>query len=215
MKIPFGLLAALILGTFAGTGLAGASSPPSAPSDLVATVVSPTEIDLVWTDNSDNENGFGVLRCQGSADCFDFGEIATLIPNATSYQDKELVPGITYRYLVRAFNTDGNAYSNDAVATTPQIPPAAPSDLVATAGKHGYLNWVDLSWHDGSNNEVGFVVERCAGSGCADFAIIARVTMPSYRDGAVGRRTLYRYRVSATNSAGDSAYSNVAEAISR
>jgi titin len=201
---------------FALPSVANASAP-NAPSDLVATVVSATQVDLTWTDNSDNENGFGVLRCQGSADCFDFGEIKTLGRDVTSYQDTGLVPGITYRYLIRAFNTDGNRYSNDAVVTTPQIPPAAPSDLVAAAGKHGFLNWVDLTWRDGSNNEAAFVIERCAGSGCADFTPVATVgaNATTYRDAAVGRRTLYRYRVSATNSAGDSGYSNVAAATTR
>ena len=217
MKTAMVVVAALLISAFSPPALVGASSPPAAPSDLVATVVSATQIDLSWTDNSDNENGFGVLRCQGDAECFDFGEIATLGRDVTSYQNTGLVPGITYRYLIRAFNTDGNRYSNAAAATTPQIPPAAPSDLAGVAGKHGFLNWVDLSWRDASNNEAGFVVERCAGAGCADFTAIATVgaSTTGYRDAAVGRRTVYRYRVSATNSAGDSGYSNIASVTTR
>lgn len=217
MKTAIGVVVALLISLLAPPTHARASSPPAAPSDLVATVVSATQIDLSWTDNSDNENGFGVLRCQGDAECFDFGEIATLGRNVTSYGNTGLVPGITYRYLIRAFNTDGNRYSNAVVATTPQIPPAAPNDLAAVAGKHGFLNWVDLSWRDTSNNEAGFIVERCAGSSCTDFNAIATVAAnaTSYRDAAVGRRTAYRYRLSATNSAGDSGYSNVAAATTR
>lgn len=217
MRTAIVVVAALLISAFSPPAHASASSAPAAPSDLVARVVSATQIDLSWTDNSDNENGFGVLRCQGEAECFDFGEIASLGRDVTSYQNTGLVPGIIYRYLIRAFNTDGNQYSNDAVATTPQIPPAAPSDLAASAGKHGFLGWVDLSWRDASNNEVGFVVERCAGSTCTDFGAIATVAAnaSSYRDAAVGRRTTYRYRLTATNSAGDSGYSNIAAATTR
>jgi titin len=216
VRTAVGVVASLLITLLAPPAQANASAP-EAPSDLVATVVSATAVDLTWTDNSDNENGFGVLRCQGSADCFDFGEIKTLGRDVRSYQDTGLVPGTTYRYLVRAFNTEGNRYSNDAVVTTPQIPPSAPSELAAAAGKHGFLNWVDLSWRDGSNNEAAFVIERCAGSGCADFTAIATVAanVTTYRDAAVGRRTVYRYRISATNSAGESGYSNVAAVTTR
>ena len=33
-------------------------SPPAAPSGLLATAVSSTQIDLSWTDNSSSESGF-------------------------------------------------------------------------------------------------------------------------------------------------------------
>jgi titin len=197
--------------------LAITSAGPAAPTDLVATAVSPTQINLAWTDNSDNENGFNIVRCQGDPECFDFGQVGSVPPGVTTFEDTGLTPGILYRYLVQAFNTEGSAYSNAAQATTPQIAPAAPSALTAIARKHGYSGWVDLAWSDDSNNESSFVIERCAGSSCTDFARLATVGVNArtYQDSAVARRTEYRYRAYATNSEGDSNYSNLAAVTTR
>lgn len=197
--------------------LATTSAAPAAPSELVATVVSPRQIDLTWTDNSHNENGFRILRCQGDPECFDFGQVGSVPPGTTTFSDTGLTPGILYRYLVNAFNLDGSTYSNAAQATTPQIPPAAPSALTATAGKHGYRTWVDLGWSDNADNESTFVIERCAGSGCTGFVAIATVVTNAgtYQDATVGRRTVYQYRVHATNSEGASGNSNVASVTTR
>ncbi|HEV8537007.1 MAG TPA: fibronectin type III domain-containing protein [Candidatus Limnocylindria bacterium] len=209
MKI---VLVVMLLSLFATV-----STAPAGPTDLVATAVSPTQINLAWTDNSDNENGFNIVRCQGDPECFDFGQVGSVHPGITTFEDTGLTPGILYRYLVQAFNTEGSAYSNAAQATTQQIAPAAPSALTATAGKRGYRNWVDLAWSDNSNNESSLVIERCAGSNCTDFTEIATVgaNAMAYQDSTVARRTAYRFRVYATNSAGDSGYSNVGAVMTR
>ena len=57
---------AMLMSAFATT-----SAAPAAPTDLVATALSPTQINLAWTDNSDNENGFNILRCQSDPECFE------------------------------------------------------------------------------------------------------------------------------------------------
>jgi hypothetical protein len=60
------------------------SNPPTAPSALTATAVSSTQIDLGWTDNSSNEQGFRIERCMG-AGCTSFAEVATVGADVTSY----------------------------------------------------------------------------------------------------------------------------------
>ena len=81
-----------------------------------------------WTDNSNNEDGFRIERCQ-DAGCSTFVEIATVGAGVTSYNNTGLVASTTYRYQVRAFNAGGNSpYSNISPATTTPPPaPAAPS----------------------------------------------------------------------------------------
>src|SRR5439155_1239924 len=91
----------------------------AAPTNLVATTVSASEIDLAWTDNSDNEDGFRIERCSG-AGCTNFFEIATVGANVTTYHNTSLLAATSYSYRVRAYNGAGpSAYSNTATATTP------------------------------------------------------------------------------------------------
>ena len=91
-------------------------SSPSRPSDLTANTASLTQISLAWSDNSSNESGFRIERCQG-AGCTNFAEIAQVGANTTSYVDGGLLPLVTYEYRIRAFNAAGNsAYSNTAAA---------------------------------------------------------------------------------------------------
>jgi hypothetical protein len=90
-------------------------------------------------------------------------------------------------------------------------PPDAPVGLSASPGA---LDAIALSWTDNSSNEDGFAVERCVGSGCVDFAEIARLGAgaTSYTDGLLLPLTTYTYRVRAFNGAGGSGYSNTAAA---
>jgi hypothetical protein len=93
-------------------------APPAAPTNLAATVISRSQINLSWTDNADNETGFRVLRCKGST-CTNFVLIATVATNVTSYANTGLTANTTYRYRVYAYNASGNSgYSNVATATT-------------------------------------------------------------------------------------------------
>ncbi len=92
---------------------------PTAPSGLTATVVSATQINLAWQDNSTNETNFVVERKKGSTGTY--AVIATLGANVTSYNNTGLSKNTTYYYRVKATNAGGSsAYSNEAYATTPR-----------------------------------------------------------------------------------------------
>lgn len=91
--------------------------PPSpyAPSNLVATAISSTQIDLVWTDNSTDEKGFYVYRKNAN----DYRRIVALDPNTTLHSDPSLKPNTTYWYKVTCYNDDGESSpSNEASAKT-------------------------------------------------------------------------------------------------
>ncbi len=91
---------------------------PAAPTNLVAVVVSRSQINLTWTDNATNETGFKIERCKG-ATCTNFTQIGTVGANITGYSSTGLSANTAYRYRVRAYNVSGNsAYSNIASATT-------------------------------------------------------------------------------------------------
>jgi hypothetical protein len=92
--------------------------PPAAPTNLTATAISKSQINLSWADTSSNETGFRIERCKG-ATCTNFALIATVGANVTSYSNTKLTASTTYRYRVYAYNANGSsAYSNIAAATT-------------------------------------------------------------------------------------------------
>ncbi len=97
-----------------------------------------------------------------------------------------------------------------AKQTTP--PPAAPSDLKATAFGSSQIN---LTWTDKSSNETGFGIERKAGTG--SFRLVATVgaNKTTFSDTRLAGATTYTYRIYAYNSGGNSAYSNSASATTK
>ena len=84
----------------------------NAPSNLTATVISYSRIDLFWQDNSNNEDGFEIYRSQNGTD---YLLLTTVYSNITSYIDNNVFIGDIYDYRVRAFNTvgDRSEWSNE------------------------------------------------------------------------------------------------------
>jgi chitodextrinase len=94
--------------TPAGTGPAPDTTPPTAPTNLVAAEQGDARIDLTWTASTDNVAvaGYRIERCTGVS-CNNFSEIAS--PVGTTYSDTtSLVPLTTYRYRIRAVDSAGN-----------------------------------------------------------------------------------------------------------
>lgn len=173
-------------------------SPPAAPYSLGATAVSGSQINLSWADGSGNETAFYIER--------NYVHVATVGANVTSYADGGLASGTTYTYRVRAANSVGvSGYTNEASATT-VVPPSAPSGL---SGVPASTTQINLSWADNASNETGFKLERKTGAGGAYSQIASPgVNATSYADTGVTAGSTYYYRVRATNSGGDSGYSN-------
>jgi hypothetical protein len=84
-----------------------ATTSPSVPTNLQATPVSSSQINLSWTASTDNVGvaGYKIYRCQGSG-CSPTTQIATT--TTTSYQDTGLTANTSYTYAVSAYDSDGN-----------------------------------------------------------------------------------------------------------
>ena len=92
---------------------------PAAPSDLMATLNGSSRIDLSWTDNSSNEEGFRIER---SVNGGGFSFLVNVGADVTGHADQGLAGGTTYAYRVRAFNSGGpSPWSNTATKTTPSV----------------------------------------------------------------------------------------------
>src|SRR5262245_33224340 len=201
-----------------GAATGGNGAKPKPPSNLTATAISSSQINLAWNDNSDNETGFAIERCAGSG-CSNFSEIIRVNANISTFADLGLTAQTTYRYRVLAFNAAGDSkYTNTAETTTPALPPSAPSNLTSLAVSSSQIN---LNWSDNSSNEDGFRIERCAAASgsCLDanFQEIAQVgqNVTSFNNTGLPAQTTYTYRVRAYNSVGPSAYSNPAQATTQ
>lgn len=167
---------------------------PAPPTELSATVVSPTRINLSWSQTSD-ETGFRIERCS-SAGCADFAEIATVGADIATFSDGGLVGGTSYSYRVRGFKTTphcswSSGYSNTATALAAL---ASPGGLTATPESG---NTITLSWTDTAVAETGYRIERCEGPSCTDFTEIASIgpNVTSYPDTSVQSGVSYTYRV--------------------
>ena len=207
-------------GTTARLSQGSVPSLPAAPSGLTYSLLTANSADLIWTDNSFTETGFTLERCTGTL-LFCGGNPGawsvrtTLAANVTGFGDVGLAASTAYSWRVKAFNAVGSSgYSNFLAATTPALPaiPAAPTDLQAQASRVGSKAAVRLNWLDNATNETGYTVERCRGSICTNFSVIASLTANTvrYTDRRLARATTYRYRVRATGSDGNSLYSNTA-----
>jgi len=129
-------------------------APPNAPSNLTAEVISSSQINLAWQDNSGDETGFKIEEKVGDGS---FSQIDTVGKNVTSYQRTGLSPGTQYTYRVRAYNASGNSgYSNEAGGTThSNIEP--PTNLEATPVSD---TEIEITFKDNSLEEDSHHIER-------------------------------------------------------
>ena len=180
--------------------------PLTAPSDLIVSGASQTQINLRWADNSGDETAFNIERSlNGSTGWTQIGQVSA---GVTSYSSAGLTCNKTYYYRVRAYRSgDGqySSYTNTANAATQACnPPAAPSNLTTSAIS---LTQISLSWTDNSSDETAFYIERSpnGSTGWVEIATVgAGVIIAS--DTGLTCSTPYYYRVRAYRS-GDAQYS--------
>ena len=182
---------------------AAPSQPPLAPTGLMATAVSPTEINVTWNDVL-NESGYRVER---STDDVTFTPIGTTAADVTAYPDATVTGDTLYYYRVIATNASGDSPPSNVDFARPMQIPSDPSNLVATASSPTQIN---LSWqnNDGSD-ELDWDIERSPdGHTWTPLTTVAETEV--YSDTTVQPNTTYYYHVRAGNLAGKSNFSNAA-----
>jgi len=179
------------------------SAAPSQPSNIAATAISPGQINLTWTDNSNNEQGFRLERkttAGASPNIVDsiWQEAAFLPANTNSYQDSLVITGTTnYIYRVRAcISGKCSNYSNNSNTTSTPAIPARPLNLSATTIS---TNQINLTWTDNSTNEQEFRIERKTGSGgaWAQIASVGPNTTTYQNNTGLSPETTYYYQIRA------------------
>jgi hypothetical protein len=150
-------------------GIAWAQSPAVAAS-----------ISLSWADMSSNEDGFRIER---KASGGNYAQIATVGANVKSYTDSGVTAGVSYCYLVKAFNSAGaSAPSNSACATS------ASSTSSTTSGSSG-SNSISINGTSTSSGSSSTIPASYTGGKWKDYTV--NLTMKSLDNDAIG--VIFRY----------------------
>jgi hypothetical protein len=184
-------------------------------SAVVAVAANPNQANLSWTASTETGGTISqylIERCQG-VNCSSFAQIGTT--TTTTLDDATLSASTAYGYRVRAEDTNGNLgpYSAVVSVTTPSPVPSLPGNLGATSPSS---TEIDLSWT--ASTETGgsisdYLVERCLGASCTNFAQIGAPTSTTYDDIGLTNGNTYTYRVRAADASSHlSPYSNLASA---
>ncbi len=179
--------------------------PPDPPTNLTATALTPTEVQLNWEDNADNENRFIIEYKRGNGS---WESLATVPANTETHTADNLDPGTEHSFRVQSANSKyESAWSNVATATTPAFNP--PSNLTATA--HSSVE-IKLEWQDVTNGEDGFVIEFRETGQMWIIADSVSARSEEYLMGGLSPNTLYEFRLHAYVGSINSAHSNTAQA---
>ncbi len=180
---------------------------PTRPANPAAVPVAPGSVDLSW-DASPGAWSYDVeVRAPGGA----FAAAGS--PTASPFEHRNLLPGSTRTYRVRARNAGGvSRWTAETTATTgpASAAPAAPGEVVAAVLSGGAE--VEVAWSDGSDDEVAFRVERSTDGVAWTSAGIVGVGATAWRGPAPVADRTGRFRVRAENAAGASAWAGPAEA---
>ena len=157
---------------------------PVTPSSLIGTVVSTTQINLSWTDNSTNETGFKIERKTGTGS---YAVVGTVNADVQTYNDLGLTPNTTYTYRMYSYNTAGNSptYSNEVMLSTnsvivlPILTTTTPNTITSSTTWSGGTISNDggaaitargIVWSTSSNPTIALATKTTDGTGVGNYS---------------------------------------------
>jgi hypothetical protein len=195
----------IVANSFGAVYLLSPSGVPHHPNNLAARPEA-TRVTLTWSPSSGAEQ-YLIQRATGGGSYTTVGSVA-----GPSFTDTAVSSDITYSYVVSAANTYGQ--SGLSYPVTVITPPAAPTNLTATAAKG--KRRVELKWKQSTTPGVtqNRIYRSTISGGYALRATVSATT--SYVDTSVNSGVTYYYAVTAVTSTGrSSAYSNQASVTPR
>ncbi|HVO77942.1 MAG TPA: fibronectin type III domain-containing protein [Methanomassiliicoccales archaeon] len=207
-------LSCLLLASATPIAVSFASAAPveGAPTEPCNVTALPGngQVSLSW--EAPNSTGsspvleYWVYRCREGQPL----ELLVTLGNVRSYTDTGLTNGVSYSYRVAARNLAGIGSMSGLVEAVPRTVPTVPLDV---RGSPGNL-FINLSWSapafDGGAPVTSYCVYLVGSNGIENFLASTNCTYYVSSDLELG--TMYRYRVSAVNIAGEGAESEVVEA---
>ncbi|MGZ4437744.1 MAG: fibronectin type III domain-containing protein [Nocardioidaceae bacterium] len=174
----------------ASTAFVTDAQAPTAPTNLQASNIAKTSVDLSWGAASDDVGVVGYRVYRNGAG------IADLDGSTTSYTDATASDSTTYTYKVTALDAVGHespASNSVSVTTLDGTKPTAPTNLTASAVAGA--NQVKLAWSAATDN-TGVTGYRIYRSDLTQPLDTIGNTL-SYTDSTVSSSTSYTYRVTA------------------
>ena len=196
------LLSAIV----AACGGGGGSSSTGANPSTVAVTVAPTSASVAigaskpFSATVTNASNTGVTWQVNGAT----GGNATVGTISTSgvYSAPASMPSTATVAVMAVSNADPTRTAPATVTITPSAP-TVPTGLAATATSSTQVN---LSWVASAETGgvvSGYLIERCSGVSCTNFAQIGTSTTTTYSDTVLSAATSYSYQVQATDAAGN------------
>jgi hypothetical protein len=177
---------------------------PGPVSNLRASAVSASAIQLSWTVPASGQTGIRVYR---SADGTTYSLRASLAGTAASWGDTALAASTKYFYRVAAYNPSGESAASGASAQTWSLIPPAPEGLQGAGQTQSIL----LTWNPvpGANS---YIVKRSSAPSGPFFAIAPATANTSMQDLRIVKGLTYYYCVCAQAGTVASADSSVTTA---
>ena len=185
---------------------------PGAPTNLTATAVSSTQVNLSWNyvnapSPAAPAAGFYIFRGLGAQTPVQIANLAS--PTGRAYSDVTVAPASTYTYYVVAYGgtpTTTSIPSNNATAATGIVAPVNLTVRTLGSGR------VTIGWQQPNTAGVaGYYIERAVGTGAySRIATVTPATTLVYTNNSltVGQRYTYRVQAFSTGGALTSTYSN-------
>lgn len=187
------------------------------PSHLETTIdqLPAGNVQLQWRDNSINEAGFRIERCDQAGVCVE----TAVSPANTQQATLTNQPANTFGYYriqaVSSLISEGGSTTpnsefttSDIIAPTPATP-STPTGLTITANSADSLT---ANWNYGGNDSqlMGFDIYRREGSS-GTFELVASVnaTDRTYQDAGLTANTTHEYRLASKNAGGTSTLTGI------
>ena len=185
------------------------ASPAGVPSVPLSFTVTPgnAQIALSWSAPGDDGGtpviGYKIYHCTDTGEEY----LLTTLGNVLTYTNTGLTNGYSYGYSVSAVNAVGEGAHTERISAIPVTKPAALASIFASPGN----GQVVLSWSSPSSNGGSAITNYKIYRGNASGEEVLLTTLGdirTYTDTGLTNGQTYYYRISAVNSAGESALSN-------
>jgi fibronectin type 3 domain-containing protein len=175
---------------FSNVFSAATVTPPAPPTNLTATNITTTEVDLSWTNVATNATGIKILKQLGSNSSQVI--VSGLSPTTTSYDITGLTPGSPYIFEVDALNSNGPSGATTIAVDTL---PAQVTGVTATPGP----GQITISW-TADQGAVNYNIYRSTVSGGEGATPVwTAIAGTSFVDGTTVPGTTYFYEVTAVD----------------